>query len=53
MGANYLIMERLGGWYGPPTAYVEYYGMTATAVCNDNATKVDDKAHLYCEMNVS
>ena len=20
MGANYLIMERLGGWYGPPTA---------------------------------
>ena len=38
------------GWMVWPTnCYVEYYGMTATAVCNDNATKVDDKAHLYCE----
>ena len=38
------------GWMVWPTnCYVEYYGMTATAVCCDNATKVDDKAHLYCE----
>ena len=38
------------GWMVWPTnCYVEYYGMTATPVCCDNATKVDDKAHLYCE----
>ena len=49
MGANYLIHGEIGWMVWPTNCYVEYYGMTATTVCCDNATKVDDKAHLYCE----